>query len=148
MSAFIIELCDAIVKYINGAALSQDTTAVRRYVPKFDLQSSKAFQVQVVPKGDAREMGTRTTDAGDFQVDIGIFKKLSDKIDNEQVECDAAMEFVEELKHVVNRQRLSNVENATCAKIEHKPIYSIQTIDQGRAFFAVLTTTWRAFVAV
>ncbi len=68
--------------------------------------------------------------------------------DAEVTEIDAALEFCEELRHLVNRQRLTDVEAAICTRIEQNPIYSVEQLDESRVFLTVLTTTWATEIDV
>ena len=139
----ILNMSSAVVAALNAASLSQDFTAVSKYVPKFDLSSTSTVQVQVVPKSDAREMETAATDAADIVIDIGVYKKLSGTIANEDTEIAGMLSLCEEIKTVFNRKRLGTVDYAVCVKMDHNPIYSVENIDESRAFLSVITTYWR-----
>ncbi len=151
MSAPIIDIADAVVTALNAADLSQSFTAVRRYVPKFDSSGDYSVQVQVVPKSEASEIETRGSDAADLSIDIGVFKKLESdgsKAADEIAEIDALMALCEEIKVVVNRQRLADVEYAICNRISRDLIYSVDDVEGKRVFLTVITAVFRASLAV
>ena len=148
MSSKIIAIADAVVTALNAATLTQTITAARAYVPKFDLHSSTAVEVCVVPMSDDREMESRGSDAADIQIDIGIKKKLQNAVADELAEIDAMMDFCEEIRPVLNRQRITDVENSVCMRIRHEPIYSVEEVDGSRTFLTVMTATFRASVDI
>jgi len=147
MSVPSLDIADAVVTVLNAADLSLDFTAERKYTPKFDLHSSAAVQVAVVPKSDARNMQTRGVDGATIQIDIGVMKKLQNAIADEATECDALLELCEEIKPLVNRERLSGVEDSVCIGIQQEPIYSVEEVDEKRTFLTVLTATFKTTVA-
>jgi len=146
MSSKIIAIADAVVTALNAAELSLDITAARAYVPKFDLHSSTGVEVRVVPKSDDREMETAGTDAGDMLIDIGINKKLQNAVADELAECDTLMDLCEEIRPVLNRQRLAG--EAVCIRIRHELIYSVDKVEDERTFLSVMTATFRVSVDV
>lgn len=150
MTVAILTIADAVVTALNAAHLSQSFTAARVYVPKFDLATLTAIQVAVVPKADNREPGTQSTDSAELLVDIGVMKKLAafTTAAAEVTEIDAMMLLCDEIRALVNRHRLADVEAAICTKIEQDPIYSVQEADNARTFLTVLTTTWITETAV
>jgi hypothetical protein len=66
----------------------------------------------------------------------------------ELAEIDAAMLLCDEIRALINRHRLADVEAAICTKIEQNPIYSVDQADEARTFLTVLTTTWITDLAV
>lgn len=142
MSVKILQLADAITTALNAATLSQTFTAERKYVPKFDLHTSDAVQVAVVPKADSREPGGQSQDAAELTIDIGVMKKLQGTIADEVAEVDAMLELCDEIRATVNRKRLVDLDSAICVAIVQDPIYSIEEVDDKRTFLTVLTTTW------
>jgi hypothetical protein len=150
MTVAILDIADAIVTALNAATLSQTFTAVRSYVPKFDLTTSTGYQVSVVPKADSREPGGQSTDSAELLIDIGVMKKLDafTTAAAELAEIDAAMLLCDEIRALVNRHRLAAIDTAICVKIEQNPIYSVDQADEARTFLTVLTTTWITETAV
>ena len=148
MSSAIIAVADAVVVALNAADLSQEFTAARAYVPKFDLHATTAIEVAVVPKSDDREMESRGADAADILIDIGIKKKLQNAVDDEIAEIDEMMDLCEEIRPLLNRQRLADVENSICVRIQHEPIYSVEKVDESRMFLTVMTATFRKSITL
>ena len=148
MSVAILDIADAIVVALNAATLSQTFTAIRAYVPKFDLQTSAEVQVAVVPKADSREPGGQVVDSAELLVDIGVMKKLQNAVSAEVAEIDAMLVLCDEIRALVNRHRLNDVETAICTKIVQEPIYSVEEVDNARTFLTVLTTLWITETAI
>lgn len=142
MTTPCIAIADAVVVAINAATLTQEVAAARKYVPKFDLHSSDALQIAVVPKTDSRQMASRGRDVAEIAIDVGVMKKLQGLIANEIAEIDALLALCEEIKALLNRTRLDNVEHAICRQVQHDPIYSVTDIDEMRTFLTVMTFTF------
>jgi molybdate-binding protein len=148
MTAPIITLADAVVTALNAATLSMTFTASRVYVPKFDVAASEDLQVRVVPASDPRTPETAATDVGELVIHIGVFKRLTGTVAGEVAEIDALMDLCEELRAVVNRQRLTGAEESICTKIAQEPIYSVEEIDAKRVFLTVLACTFTTSIEV
>jgi len=150
MSVPSLTIADAVVASLNGATLSQDVTFARAYVPKFDMSSATAVvQGKVIPVSDAREMGSAAADNAAIAVDVGIMKKLqSTAAAAEQVEIDALLELCEEVKSVLNRQRLPTATGFICTAVVQEPIYSVESIENDRVFLAAPRFTFLTTVSV
>ncbi len=140
-----LSIADAVVVALNAASLSQSVVFARSYIPKFDLQSSKAVQGSVVPKSDLREMGDAAHDAADVIIDVGVMKKLQLSVAEEIAEIDELLAYCEELKPLLNRQRFGD---AVCVGVKQDPICSVQEIDTSRVFLTALTATFKTDVAI
>lgn len=147
MTAPIITLADAVVAALNAATLSVTFTATRVYVPKFDVAASEDLQIRVVPASDPRTAETGATDVSEMVVHIGVFKRLTGTVAGEVAEVDALMALCEELRAVVNRQRLTGAEGSICTKIAQEPIYFVEGIET-RVFLTVLACTFTTSIEV
>jgi len=85
MAAKILDIADAIVTQLNAATLSQAFTAVRGYLPTFELEDFDTLQVTVVPKADDGKLDTRSQSIHDYAIDIGIQKRF-DAITNDNLD--------------------------------------------------------------
>lgn len=148
MTAPAITIADAVVTALNAATLSQTVTFERVYVPKFDMANAATIQGKVVPKSDVREMGSAADDNATILIDIGVMKRLQNAITAETAEVDALLALCEELKAIVNRQRLSGAATAICTGTTQDPMYSVEDIDNGRVFLAAVTATFATTVAI
>jgi hypothetical protein len=136
----ISKLADAVVGSINGADLSHDFTAVRTYLPVFDLAQMKDLHVTVVPKAVTSEAGDRSRGQFDYEIDVAVQKKLQT---TENDEIDELMGLVEEIADIFRSKRLEGYTSAICVKTENEPVYAQEHLDQLRQFTSVLTLTFR-----
>jgi hypothetical protein len=148
MSWPVIAIADAVADAINEASLSMRAFATRQYIPKFDTKDAELVQVKVVPVSDTREMSTASSDNAIVVIDIGVMKRLQEQTESENEEVDALMDFVEELRAVVNRQRLADAVESVCIETSQNPIYSVSDLDEGRLFLTRLTATFMVPVTV
>ena len=84
--ALVIDIADAVVAELNAApagTFDPVFTAVRRVLPEFDLAELAELKVTVVPKAVEITGATRSVGQFDFQVDIGVQKKLGKDLDTE-----------------------------------------------------------------
>lgn len=146
MSVPVLTIADAIVTALNAATLTTPVTFTRVYVPKFDLENAVAVQGRVVPKSDAREMGSASDDNATVAVDIGVMKRLQGTVAAEVAELDALLLLCEEIKAVLNRQRFAG-DTALCVGTAQEMPYSVEDADN-RVFLAVITATFLTTVAV
>lgn len=147
MSVPALTIADAVVAALNSAALSQSVTFERVYVPKFDMANAATVQGKVVPKSDRREMGSAADDDATILIDIGVMKRLQNAITGEVAEIDAMLELCEEIKGVINRQRMAS-DTAICVGTAQEVICSVEDIDNARVFLTAITATFATTVAV
>jgi hypothetical protein len=148
MSVPCLDIADAVVAALNAVTLSQSVTFERVYVPKFDTENNAAVQGKVVPKTDNREMGSAASDNATVEIDIGVMKRLQDAVADEKAELDGMLELCEEIKAVINRQRLDGATSAICNGTEQAIPFSVELVDDKRTFLAVITATFLTTVAV
>lgn len=148
MTAPAVTIANAVVAALNAADLSVDVTFSRAYVPKFETAGVTALQGKVVPKSDGRAALNRSQDGATIQIDIGVMKRLQNTIANEVTEIDGLLDVCEEIKSVVNRQRLTDATDAICTGTAQDPMYSIEDVDGKRVFLAAITATFEIPVEV
>jgi hypothetical protein len=148
MTAPIITLADAIVTALNAATLSQAFTAERIYAPKFDLASGEAVQIKVAPKSDVRQPGSAAADNATIQIELGIFKKLGEDTTSDIAEMDAMLAFCEEIKPLINRQRLAAGLDAICTGTAQETPYFIDALETERVFLTLITATFAVEVSL
>ncbi len=74
--AVITDIADAVVAELNGATFSQPVSAVRQYLPKFDLPEMQTLHVTVVPKAVVLATSDRARGQGDYSIDVAVQKKF------------------------------------------------------------------------
>jgi hypothetical protein len=148
MSHPAITIAEAVKDLLNATEFSQDFTAVRKYVPRFDTESGHDVQVQVVPVSDAEtEDSTYATEGRGIIVNVGIMKRLEQPLTNEVAEIDDLMSFVQEVRSALLRERLGETDEIVCVSCEHEPIYSVDDIDS-RVFITAPKFTFNIDVEV
>lgn len=145
MAATIIEIADAVVSRINVTSLSFGAIAERAYVPTYELDELDSLRVTVVPNSLSMTMLSRRDDDFDHVIDVGIWKRIDDSID----ETDDLMAFVQEVLDLFRGQLLTfggvydNDESALCVTATNAPIYDPAMLDEKRVFASVLSLTFR-----
>lgn len=138
--ADIINIADAIVTALNGEAFSQPFTAVRGYLPTFDLQELNQLKVTVVPKEDDGKLDTRDASTHDYAIDIGVQKKPP-TIDNPDL--DPLMRLTQEIADyfLFGKQAAGATLIAPTVRI----LYLQDHLQKMRQFTSVITLTFRGW---
>ena len=140
----IIELADAVVVELNGAAagtFSQSFTAKRYYVPVFDLKEMRDLHVSVVPVGVETTTASRALLQHDVQLDVAVQQKFPQDTAVELEAIDDLMGLVQEISDFL--RAVGRFGDALWIKTENKPVYSPEHMGQLRQFTSVLTLTLR-----
>ena len=143
MDSTFIQLADAVVTDLNGHEFSQEFTAARAYLPRFDLEGGTGLQVSVVPKTDVREPATRAEDECTETIDIGVMKRLEKTGAEEIQEVDGLMDLCEEIKTFLARRRPVEMPEAVCVEVKHEPIYSVEDLNENRLFLSVISAVFK-----
>ena len=139
MSANVVAIADAITAELNGNAFSQPFTAQRQYLPIYDLKSMSDLRVTVVPKGVTSSSLDRSRDNFDYQVDVGIQKKVPNQI----ATIDALMLLVEQIGDYFRSNPLSSYPGARFMNVENSLLYAPDHLQEMLQFTSVLTLTYR-----
>jgi hypothetical protein len=139
MSANVVAIADAITAELNGNVFSQPFTAQRQYLPIYDLKSMSDLRVTVVPKGVTSSSLDRSRDNFDYQVDVGIQKKVPNQI----ATIDALMLLVEQIGDYFRSNPLSSYPGARFMNVENSLLYAPDHLQEMLQFTSVLTLTYR-----
>jgi len=137
--ATIATLADAVVAELNAAAFSADFVARRHYCPRFQPADLKALQVSVVPKALVIEPASREGDGRHYQIDLAVQQRLETE---SLEEIDQLASLVEEIARHFRLRRLASMPAALCVKIENRPVYAVEHLDELRCFTSILTLTF------
>ena len=145
MSAITIEIADAVVAALNAATLSQPFTAVRHYLPEFDLKEMGTLHISVVPAELDEEVADRTRDRAEYKIHVAVQKRVAkqDPPGLDTAAIDALMQLVEEIDDLFRHNRLAGYEQAHWAKTENKPIYDPKQLKEHGLFTSLLVFTFR-----
>jgi hypothetical protein len=141
MSATIIDIADAVVTRLNAQTFGQEFTATRSMLPRFDLKDLDVLRVTVVPAGLQEERNSRESKRRDYEIHVGIQKRIDDTSD---ANIAAMVELVEEIADDLDGLTFATP-RATCIGAETVVLYDPAILDQRRAFMSVLSLTWRLY---
>lgn len=142
----ISNLADATVTALNDATFSQSFVAVRFFQPRYKLKEVKTLQVPVVPKSLDRTRSSRTTNEEDYEIDVGVLKKVADT-GNATIDpwLDLVEEFADHFFGTTPVRFTSPNPDAICIRAESDPIYIRDVLEDDLQFTGVLTLTFRVF---
>ena len=141
---WIIDIADAVAWELNAAppgTFSTPFTAVRRVLVEFDLIELADLTVSVVPRGVQIVGSTRSNGQFDWQVDIGVQKKLGADLDTE---VSALCGLMDQMADYLRQRALAGVPEAVWVRTRNEPIYAPDLLAEQRVFIGVLTVTYRA----
>ena len=138
--AVITDIADAVAAEINAGSYSQELTAQRLLLPRFDLEDMKTLQVTVVPKAVTTVPGGRAHNQHDYVIDVAVQQKLRTTDDSE---IDGLLTLVDEIADQLRFKRLTSYPNAIWLKTENEPVYAQEHLDELRQFTSILSFTFR-----
>lgn len=133
----LIDIADAVVAELNGASFAEPFTAERRALPGRELKDLATLRVTVVPKAVEINGASRSASAHDYQVDIGVQKKLGSDLEAETAEM---LDLVESIADHLRRR---NLPMAVWVRTVNEPVYAPEHLAEQRTFTSVLTVTYR-----
>lgn len=147
----VAEVCDAVASLLNAATLSRPATAVREYLPRFDLADlGDAIKLSVTPgESFTTTRISRASWQRDVQVRVTAIATLGG--DPYEEEIDALMAFVEEVRAAIEASALSDEDTwkgqgrqaLVAVSIEADPLLDLAGLEQMRQFASSLTVTYR-----
>jgi hypothetical protein len=141
----IAQIADAVVAVLNAASLSQPVTAVRYYLPEFDLKEMVDLHVSVVPAELEEEIADRTRDRAEYKIHVAVQKRVTKQdppgLDTEAI--DSLMTLVEEIDDLFRHKPMAGYEQAHWTKTENKPIYDPKHLKEHGQFTSLLVFTFR-----
>ena len=138
--AVITDIADAIVAELNGATFGQPVTAVRSYLPQYDLTEMQNLHVTVVPKGVVLGSADRSRGQGDYSVDVAVQRKFAA---GDNADLDGLTNLVEEIINHFRGRRLDSYPDAAWLKTEQTVLYAPEHMAELRQFTSVVTFTYR-----
>jgi len=138
--AQIVALADAIAEQLNAHTFSQPLTAVRGYLPTFELPEMNVLRVTVVPKEDDGRLDTRSSSVHDYAIDIGIQKK-PESIEN--AELDPLLLLTQEIADFFLFGK--HPASATLIAPQVRVLYLQEHLLKLRQFTSVVTLTFRGW---
>lgn len=142
--ALIIDIADAVTAELNAApagTFDPAIAAVRRVLPEFDLPQLAELKVSVVPKAVEIGGSTRAASQFDFQIDVGLQKKLGKDLDTEVA---ALCGLMDSIAAYLRRRALAAAPHAAWVRTQNDPVYVPEHLAEQRVFTSVLTVTYRS----
>lgn len=138
--AVIVRIADAVTEALNAASLSQSFTAVRAYVPVYELCDFAELKVTVVPRSMASVPLTRGSDDEDYQIDVAVQARVLAEVSA----IDPYMMLVQEVRDLFRGKHLAAYPRALCVANGAEPIYDARHMDEKQIFTSVVRLTFRA----
>lgn len=138
--AVITDIADAIVAELNGATFIQPVTAVRSYLPQYDLTEMQSLHVTVVPKGIVLGSADRSRSQGDYSIDVAVQRKFAA---GDNADLDGLTNLVEEIINHFRGRRLDSYPDAAWLKTEQTVLYAPEHMAELRQFTSIVTFTYR-----
>jgi len=135
-----VEIADAVKAELNNHSFSQSFTAVRKFIPRYNLEELATLRVTVVPKASEENLITRADSQRQVQIDIGIHKKIDS---DEETETPPLIALAEEIMQYVRKLKLTNAPGVLWVQTENNPIYSQEYLQRERVFFSLITVTYK-----
>lgn len=136
----LVQVADAVVAALNAASLSHPLSAQRTFQPYFDLKDLKTLQVSVVPRKLTETKAARTLTAFEYEIDVGIQKRLA-KVEDSEI--DPLVLLATEIATLFRTQRLAEYPAALWVKTETIALPANEHLLELRQFTGVLTLTFR-----
>lgn len=138
--AVITDIADAIVAQLNGATFSQPVTAMRSYLPQYDLTEMQSLHITVVPKGVVLGSADRSRGQGDYSIDVAVQRKFAA---GDNADLDGLTNLVEEIIDHFRGRRLDSYPDAAWLKTEQTVLYAPEHMAELRQFTSIVTFTYR-----
>lgn len=137
-----IQIADAAKNLLKSGTFCLEPTIERVIIPELTQADIKArtLKVSVVPKAIGNEAASRSEDLNEYQVDIGIQKKIEDI----ETEVPTLLIFVKEVVNFIKRKNLPTKPTAKYIGLENKSIYDVAHLSEHHVFTTVITVTYRA----
>jgi hypothetical protein len=136
----VTQVAEAVTSELTAATFSQPLTAVRHYLPRFELPDMQALHVSVVP----RELTVQASARGLTQYDVSVDVAVQRRVPQQQVaDLDPLLALSEEIGEHFRGKRLDSFPAAVWIKTEYRPIYAAEHLEQLRQFTSVVTLTFR-----
>lgn len=127
MAAPVVELCDAVVAYIQGQTYSMTFNVERVNFVKTDLSDTVTTNVYVYP-GQSLSSSTRVYDRGSFSRRFGVVVHITNFIDN--IDTNSEIDNALLLTHEIEK----SLENVNFGEMQ---MMQFESETSGREFFGI-----------
>ena len=103
------------------------------------LRALADLTISVIPRGKEHEQFSRKLTQWDVLVDVSVQKKYDDE---SNIELDPLLQLAEEIADFFKERKALST-GATCADIDHNPIFYPPHMEKFRIFTSVITLTFQ-----
>lgn len=135
-------IAQALVADLNAHAFSLSFTAVRAYLPVYDLGEMATLHVTVVPVGRTLQPATRALLQIDHRIEIAIQQQVAVDV---VATVDPVLALVEEIADHLAGHRLAATPEAQWVKTEHLPFVAAEHLNDLRQITSVVAVTYRTW---
>jgi hypothetical protein len=133
----LIDIADALVTALNDHDFTEDFTAVRKYLPEYEVSDLSGLTVTVVPKAMASVEATRSLTSFDVSIDVAVQQKI-DISDND--DADGLEDLSDEIRTFI--RDTGSVGDGQLISVEHVAPYSPEHMRQHGVYTSVDTFTF------
>src|SRR4051812_42037220 len=113
------DIAEALVAELNATAFSRPFTAVRAYLPRYDLGEMDTLHVTVVATGRGITPAARKQLQIDHRIDIAVQQKV---VVEDTDACDALAALVAEIAGHLTTHHVQDAPEAMWVRTEHTPL--------------------------
>lgn len=139
MSATLIQLAEQVKDALNGHEFSEAFTAVRTYSGAVKVKEMKELTVRVAPSSKETELVSRSDTLKEVGIDIAV-QQVVLNWESDPTRLDELMAIVDEIEGFL---KLLNLSGGIWQKIENKPAYIPEHLDQHNLYTSVITSTYK-----
>ena len=132
--------CNKFLTFAILALSSQALIAERKVLPVFEIKDLAELKVTVVPKSLELEPITRGATQRQFQIDIGVQKKITGDADTQATDL---IMLVDEMVSYLQKRSLDTKPAAVWVKSTNEPVYDRVHLSQERVFTSLITVSYR-----
>jgi hypothetical protein len=136
------DIAAALVADLNAAVFSRPFTAVRAYLPRYDLGEMENLHVTVVAAGRTVSPASRGAIQVEHRLEIAVQQRLAVEVANA---CDPLLGLVGELSDHLVGHRLAGAPEAAWVKTEHDPLVDPTHLNELRQFTSLMAVTYRTW---
>lgn len=137
----LVQLCDAIVSDLNTATFDDEIKFSLKLIPRYDFETLGTLRHGwVMPAAERREPDARNLWLCQFDVQVGVVKKLNSTAEDS---CDKEMRIVEQIADYYDHQRPTDLAMPLMSMTVVP--FSQDHIDKYQAYLGAVLLTFHAW---
>ena len=138
------DIAAAVVADLSAAVFSRPVTAVRAYLPRFDLGEMEDLHVTVVADGRVVQPASRDLLQVEHRIEVAVQQRLPG---DDPAACDPLLALVGEIADHLTGHHLAAVPDAVWVRTEHEPLVDPSHLNELRQFTSLIAVTYRTWEA-